>query len=212
MENLDTHLPPFLSINLFTRENFLKHSTERLLYEMLRKCETKQFWWNIVITATFFILYSFPYQKFSETQKGFLYKNFRHFETKIFRRKFLILPLPPSLSINFFTSEKVLKHSTEWLLYEMLRSCETKQFRWKIVILTPSLIVYSFRYQKFSETQKVSSTKVFGTLRQKFFDGKSWYSRSPFLIHKLFHKRKSSETQHRMVALRNVTELWDNTI
>ena len=34
----------------------------------------------------------------------------------------------------------------------------------------------------------------------------------PSFIHKLFHKRITCETQHRRVALRNVTELWDKTI
>ena len=44
-------------------------------------------------------------------------------------------------------------------------------------------------------------------MRQKFFDGKSWYS--PFFIHKLFRYRKFSETQHRRVPLRIFSALWD---
>ena len=76
----------------------------------------------------------------------------------------------------------------------------------------PSLILSMFWYQNFLQTMKGSSTKCFGTVRQKLFDGKSWYSPSPFLIHKPFHKGKFSETQHRTVALRNVTEVWDKTI
>ena len=40
----------------------------------------------------------------------------------------------------------------------------------------PPLIPNIFRYQRFSETQKGSLTKFFGTLRQEIFDGKSWYS------------------------------------
>ena len=36
-----------------------------------------------------------------------------------------------------------------------------------------------FRYPKLSETQKGSSTKWFGTVRQNNFDGKSWYSLPP---------------------------------
>ena len=38
-ENLDT--PPFLSLNFFATRNFLKHSTEGLLYEKFLYCETK---------------------------------------------------------------------------------------------------------------------------------------------------------------------------
>ena len=37
------------------------------------------------------------------------------------------------------------------------------------------LIHKIFRYQKFCETQKGSSTKWFGTVRQKIFDGNLWY-------------------------------------
>ena len=40
--------------------------------------------------------------------------------------------------------------------------------------------------------------KFFGTVRQKIFDGKSWYSLPP-LIHKLFRYRTFSETQIRRV-------------
>ena len=49
--------------------------------------------------------------------------------------------------------------------------------------------------------------KIFGTVRQKIFDGKSWYS--PLLIHKLFRYQKFSETQHRRVSLWNSSALWD---
>ena len=41
----------------------------------------------------------------------------------------------------------------------------------------------------------------------KIFYKKSWYSP---LKHKVFRNRKFSETQHRMVPLRNFSELWDN--
>ena len=53
--------------------------------------------------------------------------------------------------------------------------CETKQIWRKIVIPAASLIPNLFRYQKFSETQKGSSSKFFGTMRQRFSNGKSWY-------------------------------------
>ena len=39
----------------------------------------------------------------------------------------------------------------------------------------PTLIRKLFRYRKFSETQKDSSTNCFGNVRQKNFDGESWY-------------------------------------
>ena len=46
-------------------------------------------------------------------------------------------------------------------------------------------------------------------MRQKIFDGKSWYSPPPSLIHKHFLYRKFSETQHRRVPLRSFSVLWD---
>ena len=51
----------------------------------------------------------------------------------------------------------------------------------------------------------------FGNVRQKIFDGKSWYSLPP-LIHKLFRYRTFSETQIRRVPLRNFSALWDKKL
>ena len=79
------------------------------------------------------------------------------------------------------------------------------------MIAARSLIFNMFRYQNFFETLMGCSRKCFGTVRQLFSYGKTWYSPSPFLIHKLFHKRKISETQHKRVALRNVTVVWERT-
>ena len=170
------------------------------------------------------------------SSKGFPYGNFRHCETKNFRRKILILP-PPLLSIKFFATGNFLKHSTEGFTCETFRQCETKGFRRKIVILSPPpppLIHKLFGYRKFSETQhkrfelrnfsalwdkrfstenldttplsliqtfsvpeinatvKDSPTQIFGTVRQKIFDGKSWYSPLP-LSSKLFRYPKSMQ-------------------
>ena len=141
----------------------------------------------------------------------FLCKSFWQCETKVFRRKILILALPPSLSINFFTSESFLKHSTEGLLYEMFRNCETKQFWWKNVITTPSLILYMFRYQKLSETKKCSPTK-FSALWDEIFSTEKLIRPPPTLIHELIRYLNISERQHRKVPLPNVTLLWNKTI
>ena len=121
----------------------------------------------------------FRYKNFSEARKGFPTKFFAT-ETKNFRWKIAILP--SFLSINFFATGNVLKHSTEGFLYEMFRYCGTKKIWRKIVILPPSsspLIHKIFRFQKFSETQKGSPTKFFGTVRRQILDGKSWYSPPP---------------------------------
>ena len=58
-----------------------------------------------------------------------------------------------------------------------------------------------------SEAQKGSSTKFFGTVRQKVSDGKPCFS--PLLLRKLFGYRNFSETRHRRVPLRHFSTLWD---
>ena len=89
----------------------------------------------------------------------------------------LILPPSPLLSINFFDPGNFLNHSTEGFPYEFFWYRETTIFERKVVILPPSLLpllIYKLlRYQNFSETQKFSPTKFFGTVRQQIFDGES---------------------------------------
>ena len=103
--------------------------------------------------------------------EGFLYEMFRYCKTKNFRRKIVTYP---SEAWNFSIPE--IFWNTKGFPYEVFRYCGTKQFWRKIVIPAPSLIPNIFRYQRFSETQKGSSTNFFGTVRQKFFNGKSWYT------------------------------------
>ena len=56
-------------------------------------------------------------------------------------------------------------------------SCQ-RFLRFRIVTPPPSkpLIHKNFRYQEFSETQKGSPAKFFGTVRQQIFDEKLWHS------------------------------------
>ena len=116
---------------------------------------------------------SFPLQKFSALWD------------KKFSTEDLDTRPPPSLSINFFTSENFREYSTEGLLYEILGNCETKQFWWKNVITAPSLILYIFRYQKFSETKKGSLTK-FSSLWDKNFSTRKIDSPHSFLLISFF--------------------------
>ena len=86
-----------------------------------------------------------------------------------------------------------------------------KNFRRKILILhPPPSYPYTFSLPEifWNTPPKGSSTKCFGTVRQKIFDRKSWYSPSP-LIQKLFRCRKLSETQHRRVHLQKFSALWN---
>ena len=58
--------------------------------------------------------------------------------------------------------------------------------------------------------QKGSPTKVFGSVRQKIFEGKSWYS--PLLIPIVFGYRKHFETQHIRVPQWNASVQIDTII
>ena len=125
--------------------------------------------------------FSLPEIFWNTPPKGSPTKIFRHCETKNFRRKILILP-PPLLSINFFATGNFLKHTAECFNYEIFRQCETKNFRRKILILPPPpSYPYTFSLPEifWNTPPKGSPTKFFGTVRQKIFDGKSWYSPLP---------------------------------
>ena len=95
---------------------------------------------------------------------------------------------------------------TEGFLYENIRHSERKQFSRKIVIPATSFINNFFRYQKYSETQKNSSSNCFGSVRPKSFDGKSWHPLSVFSS-LYFHTRKFLED--RRDPLRNSWALWE---
>ena len=77
----------------------------------------------------------------------------------------------PLLGIKVFDTQNFLKHRRVPLRNDSVLGDKT--------VLTenrdarPSLIPNVFRYEKFSETQKGSSTKFFDTVRQKFLNGKS---------------------------------------
>ena len=136
--------PPSYPSTFFIPETFWY--TEGFLYEIIRYCETKQFWQKIVIPAPSLIPHIFRYQKFSETLKGTVTKFLALWDRKfsaLWDKKFSTEnldtlptppPPPPLLSVNFFATGNFLKYSTEG-----------------------------------------SPTKFFGTVRQNFFNGKSWY-------------------------------------
>ena len=120
----------------------------------------------------------------------------------------------PLLSINFFATGKFLKHGTEGFPFQTFQQCDTKSFRRTLLILPlPHSYPKTVSLPKlfWNTSQMGSPTKFFGIVRQKIFDGNSWYSPPP-LIHKLFRYQRLSETQHRSVALRNGSVLWDKTL
>ena len=77
---------PFLFVNLLANDNFPKQSTGLFAYDVIRYCDTKNFWQKIVIFSS-----SHPsYPKISSISEffwnteGFPYEIFRHCETTIF--------------------------------------------------------------------------------------------------------------------------------
>ena len=146
-------------MNFFATGNFLKHSTEGFPNEIFRHCETKNFRRKILILPPLSLIQTFSVPEINVTVKDSPTEIFGNVRQKISTEN-LDTPLPPPLlSINFFATGNFLKHSTEGFTYKIFRHCETKNFRWKIVILSPSppppppLIHKLFRYRKISETQ-----------------------------------------------------------
>ena len=76
----------------------------------------------------------------------------------------------PFLSQRCFHARIYLKHGG--IPYENFRRCTTKFFQLKLVICRS--YPYDFAVPDFSETQKVSPTMFFDTVRHQLFDGKLW--------------------------------------
>ena len=83
-----------------------------------------------------------------------------------------------------------------------------QKFRPKIV--TRPSEAYNFSIPENIDTLRGSPTKLFATVRQTFFDGKSWYFHLQ-LFHILVRYQEYFETQHKRVPLRNVSVLWDKS-
>ena len=138
---------------------------------MFRYCETKK----ISTENRDITLLSI---KFFDTRnqwnpKGFPYEFFRHCETKNFPQKIGILPCsPPPLIHKFLDTRNFAKHRrvplrTFSVLWDKTFLTENRDTR-------PLLSLTFFGTRNFLK-HKGSSTKFFGTVRQKFFNGKSWY-------------------------------------
>ena len=104
------------------------------------------------------------------------------------------------LGIKFFDTRNFLKHRrvslrNDSVLWDKTKLTENRNSR-------PLCYPWLFSIPEINETLKNSPTKIFGTVRQKIFEGTSWYFPLP-LIHKLIRYRKLSETQHRRVPCKN---------
>ena len=138
-----------------------------------------------------------PWCPLSPMHENFRYRNFlKHWKDP--PRNFLALwdkkfstenrDTPLSLIHKFFSIPENF-WNTVGALYEVFRSCETKNFRKKL--WCPPPMHQNIGYQNFFETQKGSPAKFFGTVRQKISDRKSWY---PLLMQKNFRYPKFSDT------------------
>ena len=94
--------------------------------------------------------------------------------------------------------------NTKRFPYEMRRYCEPKTLT-RILMPTHFIFLDVFRYRKFSETQKGSLTKTFGTVKQNSFTENA-DTPTP-LMHEKFLNQIFSETMK--ASLRNVSIQWD---
>ena len=142
-------------------------------------------------------------ENFRKTE-GFLFKAFRFGHV---RQKFPIKPwCPPSplLCMKIFDKRIFLKHQSalQWNI----------SVQWDKNFSTGNLDTPPFpSYPNFFDTRNIatvkdSPTEIFGTVRQKIFDGKSWYSPHPliqtFSIPEIIETLKDS-------PLRKFSALWD---
>ena len=77
----------------------------------------------------------------------------------------------PLVCIDIFDTPKFLKHWRD--AHEIFRHCETKKFRRKLVI--PPIMHKIFSIPQIFWNIEGMPTNIFGTVRQKNFDGKTWY-------------------------------------
>ena len=185
-KNLTLPPPSYPIIFLDTRP-FLKHSTKLLLCEMIWFCEAKTFRRKILTKPSKAWIFSMAEN--NDTLKGSTMKVFGSVRQAILDRNSWYSPF---LSIDFFATGKILKHSTEALLYEMFRHCETKIFRRKKSWLFPFLLIHKlFRYQKFfgTEHRRVPLRKVSVLWDKKVCTNKNNRDITFWSI-KLFDKRK----------------------
>ena len=149
--------------------------TEGFPYEIFRHRETKYFERKIVILLCIKFFDTPNFLKFWSDAREI----FRHCETIIIRRKNVI----PPVMHKFFRYPK---------FFETLKGCPrnvlalrdqkfSTENRDTPSSLPPPLLSIFFSIPDFFwyTDQKGSPTKFFSTVRQTFFDGKSWYSLLP---------------------------------
>ena len=103
---------------------------------------------------------------------GFLYEAFRFgpVRQKVPAKPLCPPPPPPLLCMKIFDKRIFLKHQCSPRKYF---GTVRQKLRRKIVILPPHHLIQSFSIPELNATVKDYPTEIFGTVRQKIFDGKS---------------------------------------
>ena len=152
---------------------------------------------------------SYPKKHFSISRSfwstiGCLYEMFRYCETSAERRNFSGESWYTWPSYARKVSILKILWNTKGFPYEMRQYCEPKTLT-RILMPTPFLVLSVFWNRKFSETQKGSLTKSFGTMKQGSFT-ENPDTPNP-LMHEKFLNQIFSETMK--ASLRNVSLQWD---
>ena len=109
-----------------------------------------------------------------------------------------------SFAWNFLTTEIFWNTvGFRWEIFSTVRQYILDKKSWNSLWSPPSPeFPKTFRYQKDSETQKVSPTKFFGVARQQNFNGKSWNSPAPIALSYPKNYKIIFFLKHQMILLR----------
>ena len=188
-----------LCIKFFDTPNFLKFSSDAR--EFFRHCETIIIRRKNVIPPVMHKIFRYP--KFSETLKG-CPRNVLALWDQNFSTENRDTPssLPPFLSIIFFSIPDFFWYTDQRGSPTKFFSTETKKISTKL--WDKSLKHKIFRYPKLVTHWRFPLRNFSGTVRQTFFDGKSWYSLlpSPLLSISFFDTRNF--LKQKRVPLRSI--------
>ena len=162
-------------------------------YYIFQNCVTKTLTKNCETSPSSLIHKNFDTRSFLKQKRVHLRNFWTLWDKKLIAENSDI----PFLCVNFFHTRLFLKHRRILLRIflvlwdkKLTKTCET----------TPLLLsIKIFDTRNFSETQKGSSTKCFGTVRQNSFYGKSWHP-PPLLSLTFFDTRRF--LKHRSVFQR----------
>ena len=155
---------PLVCIKFFDTAGFLKHWRDA--HEIFRPCETKNFRRKLVISPIMQKIFRYP--KFSETLKGCPRNFLALWDIKISTE---IRDMPPLIH-KFFSIPEIFPKTRVPLQSFSFRSSEKKSSEKTVM---PPSYAWKFSIKEIFWNIEGMPTKFFGTVRQKVFDGKTWY-------------------------------------